>query len=96
MPTPVEVSCVRRSGWDIEALGGTWNWQPWSMSAPDVIAEIERPGRQWDFFIILDGEELPITIRGEGGRKSLCAGRDPIALFRLPEIPREKALGWEV
>jgi hypothetical protein len=80
MPTPVEVSCVRRGGpARIEALGGVWQGQPWSMSESTVIAEIERPGRQWDFFATIDGYEVPIVVGFENDRKCLSAGHDPFA-----------------
>jgi hypothetical protein len=49
-----------------------------------------------EFFAVIDGEALPITIRAESGRKYLSAGGDPVALFRLPEMLSERALGWEV
>ncbi len=97
MPTLVEVSCVRRRGpGRIEALGGMWQGQPWSMLESTVIAEIERPERQWDFFVTIDGDKAPIGVGFENGRRCLTVGSDPAALFRLPEMPRERALGWEV
>jgi hypothetical protein len=99
MPTPIEVSCVRsRSPGRIEALGGVWNGQPWSMSERSLIVEIEQPDdrRQWNFYAVIDGAAVPITIRVESGRKYLSAGGDPLALLRLPEMPLERALGWEV
>jgi hypothetical protein len=51
--------------------------------------------RQWNFFVRIDGWETPITLRVENGRKHLFAGVDPVALFGLPEMSRERALGWE-
>jgi hypothetical protein len=99
MPTPVEVTCVRKSGpGRIEALGGVWNGQPWSMSERNLIVEIEQPDDrcQWNFFARIAGAAVPVIIRVEIGRKHLSAGSDPIALLRLPEIPQEQALGWEV
>jgi hypothetical protein len=99
MPTPVEVSCVRKSGPGlIAALGGVRNGQPWSMSERNVIVEIEQPDdrRQWNFFARIDGAAVAVIIRVESGRKHLVAGGDPAALFGLPEMPRERVLGWEV
>jgi hypothetical protein len=99
MPARVEVSCVRRRGpGRIEALGGVWNGQPWSMSERNVIVEIDQPDdrRQWNFFVKIDGWDVPITLRVESGRKHLSAGGDPSALFRLPKMPREPAPDWEV
>jgi hypothetical protein len=99
MPTPVEVSCVRRRGpGRIEALGGVWNGQPWSMSERSLIVEIEQPDdqRQWNFFAKIEGGAVPIAIRVEDGRKHLSAGGDRDALLRLPDMPQERALGWEV
>jgi hypothetical protein len=55
-----------------------------------------RPGRQWDFFVTIGGSGVPITIRVESGRKHLSAAGDLVTLLRLPEMPRERALGWEV
>jgi hypothetical protein len=67
MPTPVEVSHVKRSRMNrsgIERLGDTWRDRPWSMSERNLIAEIERPAeaRQWNFFITVDGLQVPIVI----------------------------------
>jgi hypothetical protein len=97
MPTPVEVSCLRRGApGRIEALGGMWQGQPWSLSERELIVAIEQPGRQWDFFVSIDRDKVPIIIRIENGRKHLTAGDQPVALLRLREMPRERALGWEV
>jgi hypothetical protein len=99
MPTPVEVSCVERRGpGQIEALGGIWRGQPWSMSERSLIAEIELPDdrRAWNFFVTIDGHAAPIVLFVDNGRKHLSVAGDPAALLRLPEMPRERALGWEV
>jgi hypothetical protein len=103
MPTPVEVSLVKLRGDQfapharIEALGGVWRGQPWSMSERSLVAEIEQPddSRAWNFFVRIDRDEVPIIIRSKDGRKYLSAGNDPVALLTLPEMPRERALGWE-
>jgi hypothetical protein len=39
---------------------------------------------------------VPTVVVFENGRKCLSAGHDPFALLRLPEMRRERALGWEV
>jgi hypothetical protein len=96
MPTPVEVSCVRTNAERIEALGGMWNGQPWSLSEWHLIEEIELPDdkRQWDFFVTIAGAKMPVVVRQTSGRKHLAVNH--FDLLGLPEMPRERALGWEV
>jgi hypothetical protein len=91
MATRVEVSRVRKrrdaSGQAIEGLGGIWLDRPWYMSEQDLIREIRRPDdrRQWDFFIAIDGESVPITIASTPAREYLTATGKPFALLNLPE-----------
>jgi hypothetical protein len=68
------------------------------MSEGNFIAEIERPHdeRQWNFFVMIDGDPVPIVVGFENGRKCLCVASQPAAIFRLPEMRRERALGWGV
>jgi hypothetical protein len=93
MPTPVEVSYVKRSRvklTGIDALGGIWRDRPWSMSERNLIAEIQQPAetRQWNFYVTIDGLQVPIVVVGlRNGRSCLTAGSDPAALLRLPEMP---------
>jgi len=80
MPTPVEVSHIKRSAMNrsgVEGLGGTWRNRPWYMSERNVICEIEQPDvtRQWDFFVVIDGENVPITVVSIDGRKHLMAAQ---------------------
>jgi hypothetical protein len=84
MPTPVEVSRIKRNGDRIERLGGMWRDRPWSMSERNVIVEVER-GDHWAFFVHLDGENLPLTLTSVNGRKHLAIAGKPVALLGLPE-----------
>jgi hypothetical protein len=43
MPTPVQVTFADTDAGRVVRLGGTFNGKPWSMSAGNVIAEVERP-----------------------------------------------------
>jgi hypothetical protein len=100
MPTPVEVSHVKRSRVNrsgIEGLGGTFRGQPWYLSERKVIAEIEQPddSRAWNFYITADGLQVPIVIVSKDGRKYLTVKGRPHALLELSEQP-EQVLGWEV
>jgi hypothetical protein len=98
MPTPVEVSHIKhghvnQSG--IAGLGGTWRDRPWYMSEPNLIWEIGRPGneRQWDFFVVIEGQNVPIAIASIDGRKHLTAAGRSVLLLGLPmieQIPRDE------
>ena len=94
MPTPVEVSHIKRSAIGIEGLGGTWRERPWYMSARNVIWEIERPDseRQWDFFVVIGRESVPITAVSTGGRKTLGAAGNAHVLLALPEWRPEQPI----
>jgi hypothetical protein len=92
MPTPVEISLARRSALHherVERLGGFFRGRPWSMSERNVIVEIEQPDsvRQWDFFILIAGLSVPVTIMSANGRKWLAVRGMPCASLGLPELP---------
>jgi hypothetical protein len=46
MPTPVEVTQIKRTAGRIEGLGGVWRDRPWYLSVSDMIREIERPAEK--------------------------------------------------
>jgi hypothetical protein len=90
MPTLVEVSriklsVVKPSG--IEGLGSTWRDAPSYMSERCLIWEIGRPDseRQWDCFVAIDGENLPLVVDTAEGHKRLTVAGKPFALGGLPE-----------
>ncbi len=90
MATPVEVSRIKRTGVNepgIEGLGGTWRDRPWYMSERNVIWEIGRPDgeRQWDFFVVIDGANVPIAVTATGGHKHLVAAGKPVTHLGLQE-----------
>jgi hypothetical protein len=87
MPTPVEVSHIKRNVAGIERLGGAWRNRPWNMSALNVIWEIERPdnNRQWDFFVVIDRANVRITVAKVDGRKHLMAAGKPLTHLGLPQ-----------
>jgi hypothetical protein len=90
MPTPVEVTCARIRDGRIERLGGMQNGSPWSMSAANIIAEIEKPdeARRWDFEVRAHGVTVPVTVMTQGEAKSLKAGG--VNLLDLPECPPQQ------
>jgi hypothetical protein len=98
MPTPVEVSHIKhghenQSG--IGGLGGTWRDRPWYMSEPNFIREIERPDneRQSNFFVVIEGKNVPIAIASIDGHKHLTAAGRSVLLLGLPtieQIPRDE------
>jgi hypothetical protein len=92
MPTTVMVICAKVRAGQIVRLGGMLNGSPWSMSARDVIAEIERPDdkRQWDFEACAHGVTAPVRVAAAvmGWRKSLAA--EGVDLLSLPACPPEK------
>lgn len=101
MPTPVEVTQIKRSAVNlsgIEGLGGTWRDGPWYMSERNVIWEVERPDgeRQWNFFVVIDGKNTPITVVSLDGRKYLGAAGRPLALLGLREWRDVDERGWPV
>jgi hypothetical protein len=84
MPTPVEVSQVRRRGSSreaIERIGGMWRDRPWSLSEGNAIREIERgDSRQWDFFVMVGGAAAPVMLMvSANGRKYLAVSGMPCA-----------------
>ncbi len=90
MPVPVEVSHIKRSSVDrsgLEGLGGMWRDRPWYMSERNLVVEIERPEdkRQWEFFVVIDGKNVPLRIVERDGRKYLAAAGKPATLLGLPE-----------
>jgi hypothetical protein len=102
MPTPVEVTHIKRSatnGSGIEGLGGDIGHDPWYMSEHNVIWEVES-GRYWDFFLIIDGRNVPLAVQSTGGRKCLtvktsrsrsCGCRSGADLFLRNEACRTPA-----
>jgi hypothetical protein len=90
MPTPVEISWIETLPGKpiVERLGGIWRNRPWSMSAANMIAELETPAdrRQWDFHVIVRGQNTPVTVLVEGDRKHLVLA-DRGALLALPRRP---------
>jgi hypothetical protein len=101
MPTPVEVTQIKRSAVNlsgIEGLGGTWRDGPWYMSERNAIWEVERPDgeRQWNFFVVIDGKNTPITVVSLDGRKYLGAAGRPLALLGLREWRDVDERGWPV
>jgi hypothetical protein len=97
MPTPVEVTHIKRTAANpsgVEGLGGTWRDKPWYMSEPNLIWEIERPDseRQWDFFVVIDGERHDLAV----DRGRLTVPGKPIGLFGLPEWQYVDERGWPV
>jgi hypothetical protein len=89
MPTPVQVTCADTDAGRVVRLGGIFNGRPWSMSAANVIAEIERPasGRQWDFDASAHGVTAPVRMATRGGGKVLEA--EGVDLLSLPACPPE-------
>jgi hypothetical protein len=87
MPTPVEVSHIKRNVAGIERLGGAWRNRPWNMSVLNVIWEIERQdsNRQWDFFVVIDRANVRITVAKLDGRKHLMAAGKPLTHLGLQE-----------
>jgi hypothetical protein len=94
MPTPVEVSHIKCNRTGIEGLGGTWRDRPWYLSLGSLIWEIERPDRerQRDFFVTVDGRQVPIVVVSNDGRKHLMAAGRPFALLELPEWRPEQPI----
>jgi hypothetical protein len=93
MPTPIRVSCVKRSavnGLGVEGLGGTWRDRPWYLSERSLIQEIDQPAerRQWDFYVQAGPRRLPLIVSWADRRKYLTA-EEPLALLKLPEWPQE-------
>jgi hypothetical protein len=97
MPIPVEVSVIQRNGDRIERLGGMWRDRPWSMSAENMIREIERLDdlRQWDFFVMVAGRPMPVIVSSESGHKHLTAADRPYALMSLTVVERLFADGYD-
>ncbi len=87
MATPVEVSRIQRNGDRIERLGGMWRDRPWSMSARNMLAEVELPAseRQWDFFVSIGGGRVAVAVTLIGDRKALVAAGSAQVLLALPE-----------
>ena len=90
MPTPVEVSLIKRSAANlsgIEGLGGIWRDAPWYLSERSLIWEISQPDseRQWDFFVAGERRHLPVTVELRYGRKVLTTTNRDAVLFSLPE-----------
>ena len=88
MPTPVEVSLIKRSAANpsgIEGLGGMWRDAPWYLSECSLIWEICQPDseRQWDFFVAGERRHLPVIVELRHGRKVSTNG--DVVLFALPE-----------
>jgi hypothetical protein len=90
MPTPVQVTFADTDAGRLVRLGGTFNGKPWSMSAGNVIAEVERPAssRQWDFDASAHGVEAPVRMTMRRGRKVLEA--EGVDLLSLPACPPER------
>jgi hypothetical protein len=53
------------------------------MPARDVIWEIGRPDskRQWDFFVVIDQGNVPLTLVSVDGYKHLMAAGKPLTHF---------------
>jgi hypothetical protein len=67
---------------------GTW-------SEPNLIWEIERPDneRQWDFFVVIEGKNVPIAIASIDGHRHFTAAGRSVLLLGLPtieQIPRDE------
>jgi hypothetical protein len=90
MPTPVKVTFADTAAGRVVRLGGLFNGKPWSMSAANVIAEVERPAiaRQWDFDASAHGVTAPVGVTKRGGRKVLEA--EGVDLLSLPACPPER------
>jgi hypothetical protein len=85
MPTPVEVSHIKRSvvnSSGIEGLGGMWRDRPWYMSERSLIWEIEWPDdrRQWSFYVQSGDKRLPVIVSSSDGRIPHDGRRPPRAL----------------
>jgi hypothetical protein len=81
MPTPVEVTLIKRRADGIVGLGGTW------LSAHNIIEEIDQPDgeRQWDFFVVFKrANALVVVAPMPGGRELMAAGR-PLTHLGLKE-----------
>lgn len=101
MPTPVEVSLIKRSAENqsgVEGLGGIWRDRPWYMPERSVIAEVQLPAdqRQWYFFVIIDGKTVPLTIASVNGRKYIMAGSKPMTILGLAEWRDHDERGWPI
>jgi hypothetical protein len=59
------------------------------MSERNVIVEIEQHDsvRQWDFFMLIAGVPVPVTVKSANGRKWLAVRGMPCASLGLPELP---------
>ena len=94
MPTPVEVSYVKRGTLDrfgITGLGGMWRDRPWYLSVESIIWWIEQPDdrRQWDFYVQACDKQLPIIVSSGSDGKCVTIADELHVLFALPEWPRE-------
>jgi hypothetical protein len=80
MPTPVEVTHIKRSGTNtsgVEGLGGVWRDDSWYMSERSVIAEVEAAD-YWALFVCIEGKTTPLAVTLIDGRKYLMAGGKPV------------------
>jgi hypothetical protein len=93
MPTPVQVTRADFFAGRVTRLGGMFNGKPWSMSADDLIAEVERPAdkRVWTFEVSAHGVAAPVRVATRGGSKVLEA--EGVDLSSLPPCPPEQLDG---
>jgi hypothetical protein len=91
MPTPVEVSFIKRAGSRIEGYGGTFRDRPWYLSERSMIWEAGLPDgeRYWDFYVMIAGLAALVTVASADGRKYLAVCGMPCASLGLSEMPQE-------
>jgi hypothetical protein len=87
MPTPVEVSFIKRAGDRVEGFGGIFRDRPWYLSVPTMIREAELPDaeRYWNFYVRIAGMPAPVAVASTNGRKYLAVRGMPCATLGLPE-----------
>jgi hypothetical protein len=101
MATPVEVSLIKRSVKNpslVEGVGGKdkEEYRFWYLSERNLIAAIEQPARQWDFFVVIVGQNVPLTVDLVDGRKRIMAAGTPLSHLPLAAWRDFDELGWPI
>jgi hypothetical protein len=98
MPTPVEITHIKRSAASssgVEGLGGTWNGRPWYMTERWLISAVER-GTNFSYYVHIDGRSVPLSVVSVDGRKHLMAAGKPVTHLGLRAWRDVDERGWPV